>query len=308
MIAKIVKGQGFRGVVNYILNQEKKAEILDSDGVMLDDPEAIIESFNFQTELNPRILKPVGHISLNFSAQDKDKLTNDIMGKIARDYMAQMGITDTQYLIARHFDKDHPHIHLVFNRIDNNGNTISDKNDRFRSGKICKELTNKYELYLALGKESVKQQRLREPDKTKYEIYNSLKEIIPKCQNWEQIIQELNNQNIGVTFKYKGKSDEIQEVVFNKNGYTFNGSKVDRQFSFSKINQKLQLKEQKSIQVEHQNNANNDFQNQRLSKGNVVNDLLYQLQKPSFYKNDNDETAAIRKFRKKKRKDFRLRF
>jgi hypothetical protein len=64
MIAKIVKGQGFRGVVNYVLNQEKKTEILDSDGVMLDDPEAIIESFNFQTELNPRILKPVGHISL----------------------------------------------------------------------------------------------------------------------------------------------------------------------------------------------------------------------------------------------------
>jgi len=307
MIAKIVKGQGFRGVVNYILNQEKKAEILDSDGVMLDDPEAIIESFNFQTELNPRILKPVGHISLNFSAQDKDKLTNEFMVKIAQDYMAQMRITDTQYLIARHYDKEHPHVHLVFNRIDNNGNTISDKNDRFRSGKICKDLTQKYKLYFAQGKENVKQQRLREPDKTKYDIYNSLKEIIPKCQNWEQFIQELNNQNIGVTFKYKGKSDEIQGVVFNKNGYTFNGSKVDRQFSFSKINQKLQLKEQKIMQFEHQNNANNNFQNQKLSAENVVNNLLFQLQKPSIYKNDNDETAAIRKFRKKKKSDFRLR-
>ncbi len=307
MIAKIVKGQGFRGVVNYILNQEKKAEILDSDGVMLDDPEAIIESFNFQTELNPRILKPVGHISLNFSAHDQEKLSNELMKKIARDYMSRMGIKDTQYVIARHYDKEHPHVHLVYNRIDNTGNTISDRNDRFRSGKICKDLTQKYKLYFAQGKENVKQQRLREPDKTKYEIYNSLKEIIPKCQNWEQIIRRLNDQNIGVTFKYKGKSDEIQGVIFNKNGYTFNGSKVDRQFSFSKINQKLQLKEQKFIQVEHQNNANNDFQNQRLSKGNVVNDLLYQLQKPSFYKNDNDEIAAIRKFRKKKRKDFRFR-
>lgn len=308
MIAKIIKGQGFRGVVNYILDQEKKAEILDSDGVMLDDPEAIIESFNFQTELNPRILKPVGHISLNFSAQDKDKLTNEFLVKIARDYMAQMGISDTQYLIARHYDKEHPHLHLVFNRIDNNGNTISDKNDRFRSGKICKDLTQKHKLYFALGKENVKQHRLREPDKTKYEIYNSLKEIIPKCQNWEQIIQKLNNQNIGVTFKYKGKSDEIQGIIFDKNGFTFNGSKVDRQFSFSKINQKLQLKEQKFMQVEHQNNMNNKFQDQKLSAENLVNDLLYQLQKPSFYKNDNDETAAIRKFRKKRKKDIRLRF
>lgn len=148
---------------------------------------------------------------------------------------------------------------------------------------------------------------MREPDITKYEIYNSLKEIIPKCQNWEQIIQELNNQNIGVTFKYKGKSDEIQGVIFEKNGYTFNGSKVDRQFSYSKINQQLQVKVQKSVQVEQQNNANNKFENQKLPTRNAVNDLLFQLQKPSNYTNGDDETAAIRKYRKKKKKDFRLR-
>jgi len=107
MMAKIVKGQGFRGVVNYILNPEKKAEILDSDGVMLHDPEAIIESFNFQTELNSRITKSVGHISLNFSAQDQEKLSSKLMVQIARDYMGRMGITDTQYLIGRHYDKEH---------------------------------------------------------------------------------------------------------------------------------------------------------------------------------------------------------
>lgn len=307
MIAKIVKGQGFKGVVNYILDQSKGTEILDSNGVRLKSQETIIQCFISQLELNPRLNKPVGHISLDFSAQDKDKLTNEFMVKIARNYMTQMGISDTQYLIARHYDKEHPHVHLVFNRIDNNGNTISDRNDRFRSGKICKELTREYELYFALGKENVKQHRLREPDKTKYEIYNSLKEIIPKSQNWEQVIRGLNDQNIGVTLKYKGKSDEIQGIIFNKNGYTFNGSKVDRQFSYSKINQQLQLKEQKFKQVEHQNYADNKFQNQKLSTGNIINNLLYQLQKPSFYKNDNDETEAIRKFRKKKRKDFRFR-
>ena len=228
MIAKIVKGQGFKGVVNYILDQAKGTEILDSNGVRLKSQDTIIQSFVSQLELNPRLTKPVGHISLNFSVQDKDKLTNEFMVKIARNYMEQMGISDTQYLIARHYDKEHPHIHLVFNRVDNNGKTISDKNDRFRSGKICKEQTQKYELYFALGKENVKQHRLREPDKTKYEIYNSLKTIMPKCQNWDQIIQGLNDQNIGVTFKYKGESDEIQGVIFDKNGYTFNGSKVDR--------------------------------------------------------------------------------
>jgi hypothetical protein len=67
--------------------------------------------------------------------------------------MVKMGITDTQYIIGRHYDKEHPHIHLVFNRIDNNSKTITDKNDRYRSEKICKELTEKYGLYFARGKE-----------------------------------------------------------------------------------------------------------------------------------------------------------
>jgi hypothetical protein len=306
MIAKIVQGRGFRGAVNYILDKDN-ARLLYAEGVRLKDKESIIHSFIVQHKLNPNISKPVAHISLDFSVQDKSKLTDRFMVDVAHEYMKKMGYRDTQYIIVRHHDTDHPHIHLVINRIDNNGKRISDQNERLRNVKICMELTKENSLYIASGKENVKEHRLKEPDKTKYEIYNSLKEIIPTCQNWEQIIRGLNDQNIGVSFKYKGKSDEIQGVIFNKNGYTFNGSKVDRQFSYSKINQQLQLKEQKFKQVEHQNNADNKFQNQKLSTGNIINDLLYQLQKPSFYKNDNDEITAIRKFRKKKRKDFRFR-
>ncbi len=307
MIAKIVQGRGFQGAVNYILDKEN-ASLLYAEGVRLKDKESIIHSFIVQHKLNPNISKPVAHISLDFSVQDKSKLTDRFMVDVAHEYMKKMGYRDTQYIIVRHHDTDHPHIHLVINRIDNNGKRISDQNERLRNVKICMELTKENSLYIASGKENVKEHRLKEPDKTKYEIYNSLKEIIPTCQNWEQIIRGLNDQNIGVSFKYKGKTDEIQGVIFNKNGYTFNGSKVDRQFSFSKINQKLQLKEQKFKQVEHQNNADNKFQNQELSTGNIINDLLYQLQKPSDYYTNNEETAAIRKYRKKKKTDFRLRF
>ena len=57
--------------------------------------------------------------------------------------MEKMGIRDTQYIIGRHYDKEHPHVHIAFNRVDNNGRTISDKNDRYRSERICKELTRK---------------------------------------------------------------------------------------------------------------------------------------------------------------------
>ena len=154
--------------------------------------------------------------------------------------MERIGIKDTQYIIGPHFDKEHPHIHIAFNRIDNNGKTISDRNDRFRSEKICKELTAKYSLYFATGKEQVKEYRLKEPDKTKYEIYQALKAEIAQCRNWKDLLAHLKRQDIDVRFKFKSNSQEVQGIIFEKNGYHFNGSKVDRGFSYSKIDFALQ--------------------------------------------------------------------
>ena len=240
MIAKIMKGSGFKGVINYILDPKKGTELIDSSGVRTDGVSHIIQSFIDQTNLNPRVSKVVGHISLSFSAQDSPKLSNEWMTIVARDYMEKMGIKDTQYIIGRHFDKEHPHVHIAFNRIDNNGKTISDRNDRFRSEKICEELTAKYGLYFADGKEKVKEHRLKEPDKTKYEIYQALKAEVDRCRDWKSLLAHLKRQDIDVRFKYKGNSQEVQGVIFEKNGYHFNGSKVDRSFSYPKIGFALQ--------------------------------------------------------------------
>lgn len=100
--------------------------------------------------------------------------------------------------------------------MDNNGKTISDSNDRFRSEKICKELTKKHGLYFSFGKENVKEHRLREPDKTKYEIYHSLEALVPKCKSWKQLVAELQKVGIETEFKYKGNSDEVEGVRFKK--------------------------------------------------------------------------------------------
>ena len=248
MIAKIMKGSGFKGVINYILDPKKGTELIDSSGVRTDDISHIIQSFIDQTNLNSRVSKVVGHISLSFSTQDSLKLSNEFMTQVAREYMEKMGIKDTQYIIGRHFDKDHPHVHIAFNRIDNHGKTISDKNDRFRSEKICKELTTKYDLYFASGKEKIKEHRLKEPDKTKYEIYQALREKIPKSRNWKSLLAHLRNEGIDVHFKYKGNTQEVQGIVFEKNGYHFNGSKVDRSCSYSNIDFALQQTNKENCQ------------------------------------------------------------
>ena len=240
MIAKIVKGSSFRGVVSYILDKEKDAKILVCDGLFAEDKDTIAMSFEAQSRMNPRVTKPVGHISLAFSKEDEHRLTDRAMAGIALEYLKKMGITDTQVLIVRHFDKEHPHVHIAFNRIANDGRTISDRNERIRSTRICKELTRKYNLYFASDKERVKQHRLKEPDKTRYEVYTILKSEISRCGNWRQLAANLEKQGVEMRFKYKGKSDEVQGIVFTMNGYSFSGSKIDRRFSFSKINVALE--------------------------------------------------------------------
>ena len=239
MIAKIIKGSNFKGVVNYILDKEKDARILICDGLFGENKETIASCFEAQARMNPKVTKPVGHIALAFHKEDEHRLTDRAMAGIALEYLKKMGITDTQILIVRHYDKEHPHVHVAFNRIANDGRTISDRNERIRSTRICKELTRKYGLYFADGKEQVKRHRLKEPDKTKYELYSILKTEVARCGNWRQLMANLEKQGVDMRFKYRGKSDEVQGVIFSKNGYPFSGSKIDRRFSYSKIDAAL---------------------------------------------------------------------
>ncbi len=239
MIAKIVKGSGFREVTGYIIDSKKDARIIAHAGLFIEDVDTITKAFEAQAGMNPKVSRPVGHIALGFSKEDENRLTSRIMAEIALEYMERMGIRNTQFFIARHFDKEHPHIHIAYNRIDNDGRTISDKNERLRSARICKELTLKYGLHMAKGKDHVKTERLREPDKTKYELYSLLKAEVRKAGNWKELIAGLSEKGVDVRFKYKGNSDEVQGIVFIMNGYSFSGSKIDRQFSYSKIDAAL---------------------------------------------------------------------
>ena len=256
MIAKIVQGHGFRGVVNYVLDKDH-SHLLYVEGVRLKDKESIIQSFVAQQKLNPKIAKPVAHISLDFSVQDKNRLTDQFMAGIALEYMGKMGYRDTQYIIARHHDTDHPHIHIVINRIDNNGKRISDQNEKLRSTRVCMELTKKYGLYIASGKENVKENRLKEPDKTKYEIYHALKSAISNCKNWKELKAELLQSGITTEFQKNGNTEKIQGVRFGKNGYEFNGSKIDRSCSYSKISYQLYLNEKLNQSEGSQHSATN---------------------------------------------------
>jgi len=100
MIAKIMKGADFKGVVYYILNDEKGTKIIDADGLFLENNDTIAQGFIGQAQMNPRVTRAVGHIALSFSKEDSPHLSNAVMAQIAREYKEKMGIKETPYIIG----------------------------------------------------------------------------------------------------------------------------------------------------------------------------------------------------------------
>lgn len=239
MIAKIVKGASFKGCVQYVTGKDNET-VLASDGVLLGSVSEIADSFEYQRALNPRVSKPVGHIALSFKPEDKDRLTDEMMTKIAREYMELMGIRDTQFLLVRHHNTANPHCHLVYNRVDNNGKIISDKLERRRSEKIVKQLKDKYGLTYSDGKGQTRTERLHYTECTKFEIQNAVKTALQASRTWQQFTDRLKQQGIEVEFKRRRCSDDVIEgITFIKDGVRFKGSQIGRQFSYAKLNERL---------------------------------------------------------------------
>ncbi|MDH6311601.1 hypothetical protein M2137_000351 [Parabacteroides sp. PFB2-10] len=307
MIGKIVKGRSFKGCISYVLS-DKEAKILATKGVLETDTKSIINSFYMQSMLNPKLSKCVGHIPLAFSPDDKERMTEHFMERLAKEYMKAMGIENTQYLIVRHNNTSHPHCHIVFNRVDNDGNTISDKNDRYRNEKVCKQLKDKYNLTYGRGKENVNVEKLKGAEQTRYEIYHAIKAILPKAQNWKLFEEALKQQGISIEYKHKGQTDEVQGISFKKGEHSFKGSDVDRKFSYGKLN--ILLDESNPIQKQQQEQqqattsietGNSVSENILSGVGNALSTVsgLFDIQ-PSYQ--DENEAEYLRQQALKKKK------
>ena len=254
MIAKIIKGTNFSGVVSYMLSKEKgKAKVLASNNIGFIDQNLCADEFTLQASMRPNVQKPVCHTILSFSASDAERLTDDVMVKIANEYLEKMGYGDTQSLIVRHSDRQHPHLHICINRIGNDGKTISDSNEKYRSTKICRELTERYGLTIGEGKQKVNRPRLRGEDKLRYEIFDAIKAVLPQSKNWKDFVAGLEQQGITTRFKTKGKTDVVQGIIFAKDGCSFSGSKIDRSCSFSRLNAAIERNSHKQEQIHLQN-------------------------------------------------------
>ncbi len=240
MIGKLKKGSSFAGCIRYVTGKDE-AKIIASDGVLLGTNAEMTQSFELQRQLNPRIKKPVGHIALSFKPEDKPRLTDEFMAKIALEYMQMMGITDTQFLIVRHHNTHNPHCHIVYNRINNEDKLISDRNDYRRNEQVTKALKDKYRLTYGTDKSKTNTRKLRNVERAKYEIHNAVKDALNVSDSWQKFKNELAKRGVLLEFVYKDKErTKVQGIRFCKDGYSFKGTQISRGYSFGKLNARFE--------------------------------------------------------------------
>ena len=136
MIAKAIKGKGFRGALDYDLSKAG-AVMLDSN-MSGRSARVLAQEFGQIRRLRPTLGKAVLHVSL--SAAPGETVTDEQWRDIAQRYIKGMGLDQSQYCVIKHVDTEHQHIHIIANRIRHDGTVVSDSHDYKRQEIIMREI------------------------------------------------------------------------------------------------------------------------------------------------------------------------
>ena len=253
MVARIIAGKSIRGMLIY--NEQKVAA---GDAMMLmasgfaTDAERLclfqkIERFNKLTKLNSRSKTNAMHISLNFHKDDK--LNTQLLQQIAVEYMEMVGFADQPFIAYKHFDTDHPHLHIATTLINKNG-------ERIKTEAIGKNLSepariyieNKYDLLQANGRKLANEPYLRIAEygakPTKRQIANITRSVkkdyaFTSFQEYKAIL------SLFKVFADRGDQDTL---MYNNNGLLYSildshGNSVGVPIKASSISTAVTIKE-----------------------------------------------------------------
>jgi hypothetical protein len=143
---------GFRGLLEYLSAPEKRPEILDSN-MAGGDPRTLAREFGTIRRARSDVAKAVFHTSL--SLVPGEHLDGDQWREIGRRYLDGMGFEDCQYVMFRHHDTEHEHIHITANRIRYDGKVVSDSLDYRRQEELLRQFEREYGLTQVIPSQEV---------------------------------------------------------------------------------------------------------------------------------------------------------
>lgn len=277
MIAYIIGGSGFGGCVDYVTRRkleeklckeqskqqkadERKYEsnrgediidhlskdwkLISSSGDIriYEGRRAMAEDIARPSRQRKPITDPVGHISLDFHPADKPRMTDELMAEVAQDYMKQMGLTNTPYIVVRHYDKAHPHCHIVFSRVDYDGMILTQTTNFKKNKRVCKALNLKRRLMQGKSKLNTDVSKLRGKEKVRYQLVRDIASVYisPSVTDWNSYVDLLRRNGITVREKI-GKSGRVN-LYYGVGKHEFWYKKLDPFLSRENLEQKFRAR------------------------------------------------------------------
>lgn len=270
MIGKISHGNSFGDCLDYLTRVKQDRQppekrvwnIIDSDGVRLNIGEdgwrkMAASDVERPTLTRSKIKDPCGHISLGFSPNDSDRMTDDFMLKIAHEYMENMGITDTPYIIVIHTDKEHPHCHIMFSRVNYNGKIIKPVTNLYRNKAVCADITKWHNLTMGTDSLNLDTSKLRGSERSRVEIIQVATEVLRDVTitDWPMFRNALARRGIIANALFSGESDErkLKTLIYKKGCHSFVASKIGKSFTPSALVREFKFR---SEHTEQQKKAN----------------------------------------------------
>ena len=256
MIGKQFKSSDFKRILKYVHNKEGAYAI----GGNMIEKEPIAIAREFQCCQRSRIKKSAYHISL--SAKPPEKLTDLQWEKIGIAYLEKMKFDENQYVIYRHTDREHEHVHIVTSRIKvTNGAVVSDSWDYLRSQKAIREIEKQFGLSSP--------QRLVKSDNQRSDIRKKLQNQIYQARNksntLEQFIANLNSLDIEVKLKHN-QDGNIIGISYKTQDTSFPGYELGKNFSWKAIENKFN----NSLEIDMGNYNEEFIKSENISKQKVI--------------------------------------
>jgi len=265
MTGNQIKGKGFRGALRYNLEKVNKglAEVLDHSFVEVSE-KMILKEIAIVKVLRPNLQKFFYHTSINFPPAEN--LSNEVMKQIAHDYLEQNGFTQHQFILFRHYDADHPHLHILVNRIGYDGKVLSDSNDFARSEKVLRELEQKYNLTNVISSRQASERAITKDEMEMMKRTNlpshkmALQVIIKNVLNSKsklacsEFIQTLQNKRVNVLFN-QASTGYVSGISYAYDGLAFTGSKLGNDFKWTTIKNTINYEQERDSQIIHRTNT-----------------------------------------------------
>lgn len=255
---RVSRGRGFKGVVEYVLDHDEP-ELIHAT-VNASSNKSIVRDFVSVANLRRDIKKPVWHNSLRLP--EGEHVSNEEWRNIVVDYLNDMGLSDAQVFVVKANLKEGEHVHIIVNRVFEDGSVYHGVDENLISSKIISDLERKYGLTITKPSEYTKEGRFLRNDKTKLKrneieqsvrtgepaIKTVLQELIDDSladkPDTRDFINRLESAGVKVLPNISASTGRMNGFSFEFNDVAFSGSKLGKKYTWNQLKRAIHYKEE----------------------------------------------------------------